>query len=28
MQDKLVDAMWEKMARALISDKDTSPGVN
>ena len=28
MQDKLVDAMWEKMARALISDKDASPGVN
>ena len=28
MQGKLVDAMWEKMARALISDKDTSPGVN
>ena len=28
MQDKLVDAMWEKMARALITDKDTSPGVN
>ena len=28
MQDKLVDAMWEKMARALISDKATSPGVN
>ena len=28
MQDKLVDAMWEKMARALISDKDAAPGVN
>ena len=28
MQDKLVDAMWEKMARALISDKDTAPGVS
>ena len=28
MQDKLVDAMWEKMARALISDKDAAPGVS
>ena len=28
MQDRLVDAMWEKMARALISDKDAAPGVS
>ena len=28
MQDRIVDAMWEKMARALVSDKDAAPGVS